>query len=79
MAVRLFFHLEPKKAVVSDVHKELVDFYNALKDGKGDEIHKFLTENPNEENVYYRVRDTFEIKTPLDNAKRLFLPQKDVL
>jgi DNA adenine methylase len=72
----VFFHLEPKKAVVSDVHKELVDFYNALKDGKGNEIHKFLTENPNVEDVYYRVRDEFEINTPLDNAKRFFYLRK---
>jgi len=31
----LFFYLEPKKAVINDITKELVMFYSFLKDGKG--------------------------------------------
>jgi len=38
----VFFHLEPERAVVSDVHEELIDFYRAMKDGKGDAIHTFF-------------------------------------
>ena len=72
----LFFHIEPKKAIVSDVHKELVDFYHSLKNGEGEEIYNFLKENPNTEDVYYRIRDEFEIKSPLDNAKRFFYLRK---
>jgi len=72
----VFFHLEPKKACVSDVHKELVDFYRALKDNKGPEIHAFMSEHPNEETAYYDVRDKMKIETPLDNAKRFFYLRK---
>lgn len=72
----VFFNLEPKKAVVSDVHTELVDFYRALKDGKGEDIYSFMKEHPNEESEYYKVRDNMEIETPLDNAKRFFYLRK---
>ena len=72
----VFFHLAPKKACVSDVHKELVDFYRVLKDNKGEEIHAFMSEHPNEESMYYDVRDQMNIETPLDNAKRFFYLRK---
>jgi len=72
----VFFHLEPERAVVSDVHEELIDFYRAMKDGKGDAIHTFLNENPNTDEAYYKVRDQFKVETPLDNAKRFFYLRK---
>lgn len=72
----LFFHMEPKKAVISDVHKELIDFYRSLKDGKGQEMYSFMKEHPNEDDEYYRVRDGMVINTPLDNAKRFFYLRK---
>ena len=72
----VFFHLEPTKSIVSDLHTELIDFYRALKDGKGSDIHAFLCENNNEEETYYRVRDEFKTDTPLDNAKRFFYLRK---
>ena len=72
----VFFHIEPERAVVSDVHEELVDFYRAMKDGKGEDIHTFLNENPNTDEAYYKVRDQFKVVTPLDNAKRFFYLRK---
>jgi len=72
----VFFHLEPKKAVISDVHKELIDFYRALKEGKGHEIYSFMKDHPNEEAEYYKVRDDMSIDTPLENAKRFFYLRK---
>jgi DNA adenine methylase len=69
----VFFHLQPEKAVVSDVHKELIDFYTALKYGQGNDIYNFLCDNTNTEETYYKVRDQFDVKTQLDNAKRFFL------
>lgn len=72
----VFFNQVPNKAVISDVHKELIDFYQAIKDGKAKEIYKFMQENPNDEETYYKVRDDMEIKTPLDNAKRFYYLRK---
>ena len=72
----VFFHLNPKKAAISDVHKELVDFYQSIKEGKSEEIYNFMSEHPNEPDTYYKVRDEFEVLEPLDNAKRFYYLRK---
>jgi DNA adenine methylase len=72
----VFFNQFPNKAVISDVHKELIDFYQAIKDGKAKDIYKFMETHPNDEKTYYEVRDDMEVKTPLDNAKRFYYLRK---
>jgi len=71
----LYFNLNPENAVISDVHSELIDFYKSIKDGLSDEIYNFMTENPNEETAYYKVR-AMDCENPLDNAKRFFYLRK---
>jgi DNA adenine methylase len=41
----VYFHQMPKKAVIGDVHKELMDFYQCIKDGKGKEYGGELLSN----------------------------------
>ena len=53
----LYFHLAPKKAVIADIHDDLIAFYKCIKDGKSPEIYEFMKENPNEQKTYYRIRD----------------------
>ena len=72
----VFFHLKPKKAAISDVHQELVDFYNSIKKGHSNDIYKFMKENPNEEETYYKIRNEMEIKNELDKAKRFYYQRK---
>jgi DNA adenine methylase len=72
----VFFHLKPDKSVVSDLHKELIDFYISMKEGKGSDIYNFLNEHPNDEETYYKVRDDFKVESILDNAKRFFYLRK---
>lgn len=72
----VYFHLEPEKAVITDVHRELVDFYTAISNGKSDEIYKFLSEHPNEEAVYYDVRNNMPITDYVENAKRFYYLRK---
>ena len=72
----LFFHLNPKKAVITDVHKELIDFYQAIKDGKSNDIYKFMETNKNDETTYYNIRDNMKIETSLDSAKRFYYQRK---
>lgn len=72
----LFFKLNPKKAVINDVHKELIDFYNAIKNGKSKDIYEFMKEHPNNEEEYYKVRDELNINDYLDNAKRFYYLRK---
>ena len=72
----VYFYLNPEKAVISDVHTELIDLYKSIKDGKINEIYKFMEDNKNTEEAYYKVRDKMEVKTPLDNAKRFYYLRK---
>ena len=72
----VYFHLEPEKAVITDVHRELVDFYTAISNGKSDEIYNFLSEHPNEEAVYYDVRNNMPITDYVENAKRFYYLRK---
>ena len=68
----VFFHLNPEKAVITDLHKELIDFYKAIKNNKMNDIYNFLEEHPNDEETYYKVRDKLEINDYVDNAKRFY-------
>jgi DNA adenine methylase len=72
----VFFSENPLKAVISDVHKELIDLYNSIKDGKSVDIYNFMETHDNDETTYYEVRDKMENKTVLDNAKRFYYLRK---
>ncbi len=72
----VFLHLQPKKAVINDVHSELIAFYREMGKGNARAIHTFMQEHPNEEETYYRVRDEMEIHTDLDAAKRFYYQRK---
>jgi len=72
----VYFYLNPDKAVVSDVHSELIDLYKSIGNGKGHEIFVFMKENPNDEDTYYKVRDKMEINDTLDSAKRFYYQRK---
>jgi DNA adenine methylase len=72
----VYFYLNPKSAVISDVHTELIDMYKSIGEGKMSEIHDFMKVTPNDEETYYKVRDEMDIKTPLDNAKRFYYQRK---
>jgi DNA adenine methylase len=71
-----YFHLNHNKNVISDVHKELIDFYKAIKHDKIEHIHNFMTENNNDKETYFQIRDHMEINSPLDNAKRFYYLRK---
>jgi len=72
----LYFHLAPQKAIISDVHTELIDLYQSISNGHADEIYQFMTQTPNDEPTYYKVRDEMSVETPLDNAKRFYYQRK---
>lgn len=72
----VFFYLAPQKAVINDVHKELVDFYRSIAEKKSQEIYQFMEEYPNDEQTYYNVRDKMVINSPVDNAKRFYYLRK---
>jgi DNA adenine methylase len=72
----VYFHMAPAKAVISDVHTELIDLYQSIKNGHAQEIHQFMTLHPNNEATYYQVRDKMIINCSLDNAKRFYYLRK---
>jgi len=72
----VFFYLDPEKSVINDVHKELIDFYLSIKKGYSNDIYNFMIDNKNNEETYYKIRDEYEIKNELDNAKRFYYLRK---
>tara|TARA_R100000951_G_scaffold116806_1_gene131332 strand:- start:55 stop:828 length:774 start_codon:yes stop_codon:yes gene_type:complete len=71
----LFFHLQPTKAVVNDVHKELVDLYRTIQDGKSECIYDFMETHPNNEDTYYEVRSMIP-SNELENASKFYYLRK---
>lgn len=71
----VYFHINPQKAVINDVHTELVDFYQSIKNGDSNKIYKFMQEHPNEEETYYKVR-SYKPKNQLENSKRFYYLRK---
>ena len=63
-----FFHLNHTKNVISVVHTELIDFYQATKEDKMEDIHTFMSEHEFYEASYLQVRDNRDVLTSLDNA-----------
>ena len=72
----VYFNLSPPRAVISDVHTELIDFYQSIGDGHASEIYDFMETYQNDEETYYRVRDEMEISDKLDNAVRFYYLRK---
>ena len=48
----------------------MIDLYKSVSEGKSDEIYKFMEQNKNDEDTYYKVRDEMTINNSLDSAKR---------
>lgn len=71
----VFFYLHPKKAVINDVHKELVDFYQSIKNGLSNDIYNFMENHPNNEETYYNVR-SLSPKNILENAQKFYYLRK---
>ena len=72
----LYFHLNPKNAVIADVHNELIDFYKEIKNNNSNEIYKFMNINKNDEETYYNIRDNMVINSSLDSAKQFYYLRK---
>lgn len=72
----VYFYLQPEKAVISDVHTELIDLYRSVGQGHAGDIYDFMMNHPNDEETYYQVRDDMLVTSPLDNAKRFYYQRK---
>jgi DNA adenine methylase len=72
----VYFHLNPSKAVISDVHTELIDLYKCIGGGKAKDIYEFMENSPNDEATYYNIRDVMAMNDALDIAKRFYYQRK---
>jgi DNA adenine methylase len=72
----VYFHLNPSKAVISDVHTELIDLYKCISEGKAKDIFEFMENSPNDEATYYNIRDAMVMNDALDIAKRFYYQRK---
>jgi len=72
----VFFNLNFSKNVISDVHKELVIFYQQIKNGKAKEIYKLMSKFENTENDYYFIRDSFTPSNEVEIAFKFFYLRK---
>lgn len=71
----LFFYLNPQKAIINDIHPELIKLYKAIGEGKRAEIKKFMDDNPNTEEAYYKVR-SIEPSSDLEAAAQFYYLRK---
>ena len=71
----LFFHINPKKAVINDIHPELVKLYRAVGSGDAPAIKAFMLAHPNKEDEYYKVRDLVPIND-VEAAARFYYLRK---
>ena len=72
----VYFYLSPDKAVINDIHSELISLYKCIGNGEGHAIYDFMENKPNDEATYYNVRDVMEIGNELDIAKRFYYQRK---
>ena len=71
----VYFHINPLKSVISDVHTELIDLYQSIKNGNSSDIYDFMKSHPNEEEIYYEVRSHKPL-TQLENGQRFYYLRK---
>ena len=72
----LFFHLQPKKAILADTNEELINCYRVVRD-KVEELIEELKHYKNDEKFYYRIREkNLNLLTPIERAARLIYLNK---
>lgn len=72
----LYFHLNPERAVISDVHPELIALYKSVQRGDGPKIHEFMRTHANDDTTYYDVRDAFKPSNELEMACKFYYERK---
>lgn len=72
----VFFHLQPTKAVLSDLNPELVNCYRVVRDHPEDLINH-LSKHKTTEQYFYRIREVIpENLTPVERASRFIYLNK---
>jgi len=72
----VFFHLEFKNNIISDVHEDLINFYTQISLGKASKIFDIVSKWDNEEKVYYYIRDKFIPSNDIEKASVFYYQRK---
>jgi len=72
----VFFDLNFDDNVINDIHVELANFYQQIKNGNGEKIYDLMSQYPNEEKTYYIVRDVYEPSNDIERAFVFFYLRK---
>lgn len=76
----VFFHLQPKTAVINDSNEELINVYQIIKN-EPESLIADLKKHVNESEYFYNIRaldrkDTFRLLTPVQRASRIIYLNK---
>ncbi len=71
----LYFYLNPQKAIINDIHVELIKLYKAVGNGDRLKIKEFMDLHPNEEDEYYKVRK-MDLTNDTDIAAQFYYLRK---
>jgi DNA adenine methylase len=72
----VYFHLNPERAVISDVHSGLVALYKTIQNDEGEKLYEFMNTHPNTEETYYEVRDGMQPTNQLEMACKFYYERK---
>jgi DNA adenine methylase len=72
----VFFDIKPQKAVINDVHPELTNLYQQIKEGNGQRMYDVMGDIGIDEDSYYLMRDIFEPENKFEEALRFYYLRK---
>lgn len=72
----LYFDLKPSKAIINDIHPELINLYQQIKEGNGQRLYDVLKDIPMDEDNYYFMRDVFEPENEFQKALQFYYLRK---
>ena len=77
----VLFELQPKKAVINDINKELINLYEVIKNNMEDLIEDLKSHKNDEEYFYYireldRDKTSYNSLTPIQKASRIIFLNK---
>jgi DNA adenine methylase len=72
----VFFDIMRNKAVINDIHPELINFYQQVKEGNSKRLYDVLKDIPCDENNYYFMRDVFEPENKFEEALKFIYIRK---
>lgn len=73
----VFFDLNFKgNNVINDIHSDLINFYSQIKEGNGKIIYEYMKNYPNNEKIYYFIRDEFFPSNRIEEAFQFYYLRK---